>query len=247
MVPASSNQSRWCLFTTELDRFLSGSNTVWMEGKTSDEAIGGDLTDGGHNMLKGDIGITVYSINGRPTREFTFELTSANLVLKVSKLVRGKKVSESVVGESSRPPMESTVISVMPEASTTSISPISSSDQALELLTSNPTRVLGDPEVGKSLASRSSSVAEALDFVKASSSMGSVSNAEVIFVDEFVEGEDHEEEQRSYHHDNATLQRSMNSVGEFQSDSRLHLLLRETSEVFDHSCGSGERYLCVGV
>nr|POE85765.1 hypothetical protein CFP56_07106 [Quercus suber] len=65
--------------------------------------------------------------------------------------------------------------------------------------------------------------------------------------DEFVEREDHEEEQRSYHHDDTTLQRSMNSIGEFQLDSGLHLLPWEASEVFDHSYGSGERYLCVGV
>nr|POE85764.1 hypothetical protein CFP56_07105 [Quercus suber] len=75
--------------------------------------------------------------------------------------------------------MESTVISVMPEASTACILPISSSDQALELFTSNPTRVLGDPEARKSLASRSSSTTKVLNYVKADSSMGLVSNAEV--------------------------------------------------------------------
>ena len=62
--------------------------------------------------------------------------------------------SESVVGESSKPPMESTVISVMPEALLAGISPISSSDQASKLLASNPTRVLGVLDVGKALASR---------------------------------------------------------------------------------------------
>ena len=65
--------------------------------------------------------------------------------------------------------------------------------------------------------------------------------------DEFMEGEDHEEEQRSYHQDDTMLQRSVDSVGEFQSDFELHLLPWETSEVFDHSYGSGKRYLCVGV
>ena len=47
MVHASSNRSGWCLFTKELDRFLSGSNTLWVEGRTSDEAVGGGPTDGG--------------------------------------------------------------------------------------------------------------------------------------------------------------------------------------------------------
>ena len=41
------------------------------------------------------------------------------------------------------------------------------------------------------------------------------------------------------------LQRSVDSVGEFQSDFGLHLLPWETSEVFNHSYGSGKRYLCV--
>ena len=53
------------------------------------------------------------------------------------------------MGKSSKPPMESTVISVMPEALSAGISPISSSDQALKLLTSNPTRVLGVLDAGK--------------------------------------------------------------------------------------------------
>ncbi|KAM4071309.1 hypothetical protein ACB094_11G052800 [Castanea mollissima] len=119
MVPASSNRSRWCFFTKELDRFLSGSNTVWVEGRTSDEVVGGNPTnDGGHNgkksfkignqrklrnfeisraisrhdMLKGDTVVTISSINGRPTRKFTFELTSANLALRVFKLDGGKRV-----------------------------------------------------------------------------------------------------------------------------------------------------------
>ena len=87
--------------------------------------------------------------------------------------------SGSVVGESSKPLMESTVISVMPKALTASISPISNSDQASKLLASNPTRVLGVLDVGKALASRSCSTAVVLDSVKAGSSIGLVSNAEV--------------------------------------------------------------------
>ena len=83
------------------------------------------------------------------------------------------------MGKSSKPPMESTVISVMPEALSAGISPISSSDQASKLLTSNPTRVLGVLDAGKALASRSSSTAMVLDSVKAGSSMGSVFDAEV--------------------------------------------------------------------
>ena len=84
-----------------------------------------------------------------------------------------------MVGESSKPLMESTVISVMPKALTASISPISSSDQASKLLASNPTRVLGVLDVGKALASRSCSTAVVLDSVKAGSSIGLVSDAEV--------------------------------------------------------------------
>ena len=87
--------------------------------------------------------------------------------------------SESVVGDSSKPPMESTVISVMPEALLAGISPISSSDQVSKLLASNSTRVLGVLDAGKALASRSSSTAVVLDSVKVGSSMGSISDAEV--------------------------------------------------------------------
>ena len=50
MVPASSNRSVWCLFTKELDRFLSGSNTVWVERKTADVAFDGGSTEGGGKM-----------------------------------------------------------------------------------------------------------------------------------------------------------------------------------------------------
>ena len=47
MVPTSSNRSRWCLFSKELERFLSGPNTIWGKGGTSDEVAGGGPTDGG--------------------------------------------------------------------------------------------------------------------------------------------------------------------------------------------------------
>ena len=181
-----------------------------------------------------------------------------------------------MVGESSKPPMESTMISVMPEVSTAGISPTSSSDQASELLAPNPMRVVGDPEAGKAVASRSSFAAVVLDSVKAGSSMGSVPDVEVSLGlgirdsgstgdtvvglamaaieapilkvvlsilgrfpwvvqnrfsrlselgygvdDEFGEGEDHEEEQRRYHYEDMTLQRSVDSIGECQSDSGL--------------------------
>nr|POE44928.1 transcriptional corepressor [Quercus suber] len=45
MILASSNHFGWCLFTKELDRFLSGENTILVEGMTSDGAVGGGLTD----------------------------------------------------------------------------------------------------------------------------------------------------------------------------------------------------------
>ena len=87
---------------------------------------------------------------------------------------------ESVVGKSSKPPMESTVISVMLKASTAGISPISSLNEASELLASNPTKVLGVPETRKVSASKSSSAAVALDSGKAVSSLGTVSYAKVV-------------------------------------------------------------------
>ena len=37
----------------------------------------------GHTVLKGGSGITISSIDGKPTREYTFELTPANLALSV--------------------------------------------------------------------------------------------------------------------------------------------------------------------
>ena len=83
---------------------------------------------------------------------------------------------EIVVGKSSKPPMESTV---MPEVSMAVLLPISSSDQASEILTSILTRALADPETGKASALRRSSTAMVLGPNKAVSAMGSVSDAEV--------------------------------------------------------------------
>ena len=48
-----------------------------------------------------------------------------------------KGVAGSLAGESSRPPMESTVVSEMPEALTGVISALPSPDQSLVLLASN--------------------------------------------------------------------------------------------------------------
>lgn len=83
--------------------------------------------------------------------------------------------NESVVGKSSKPPMESTV---MLEVSTVVLLPISSSDQASKLLTSILTRALADPETRKASASRSSA-AVVLSTDKAVAAMGSVFDAEV--------------------------------------------------------------------
>ena len=46
VVLASSNRSGWCLFTKELDSFLSGSNTAWVDGRTSVGAAAGGPTVG---------------------------------------------------------------------------------------------------------------------------------------------------------------------------------------------------------
>ena len=91
-----------------------------MKGRTFDEAAGGGLLDGGGqvgkksvkisnqqklrkfefsransglNVLKRDTVVAVSSINSRLMREFKFELTSAKLVLRVSKSVGGKCVA----------------------------------------------------------------------------------------------------------------------------------------------------------
>ena len=111
LVLASLNRSGWCLFSKELDSFLSGSNTARVVGRFSDAADGGGPTDGvgqnkkkpvnsrtqrklrkfefpragsGNNVLKGDSGVSVSSKNGRPMRDFTFEVTPATLALRVS-------------------------------------------------------------------------------------------------------------------------------------------------------------------
>lgn len=87
--------------------------------------------------------------------------------------------SESVVGECSRPPMESTVTSELPEAPMAVISPVPKPGQALESLLSYPTSVSSVPKTGKGCASRSGSVVDDFVAVKAGSSMGSVFDAEV--------------------------------------------------------------------
>lgn len=46
----------------------------------------------GRNVNKGDFIVIVSNINGRPTCEFTFKLTSTNLALRVFKLDEGKRV-----------------------------------------------------------------------------------------------------------------------------------------------------------
>ena len=111
LVPASSNRSGWRLFSKELDSFPSGSNTTRVVGRFSDVADGGGPTDGGgqnkkqpvnirnrrklrkfefpraasgNNVLKGVSGASVSSKNGKPMRDFTFEVTSATLALRVS-------------------------------------------------------------------------------------------------------------------------------------------------------------------
>ncbi|KAF3954007.1 hypothetical protein CMV_020601 [Castanea mollissima] len=279
MVPASSNRSGWCLFSKELDRFLSGSNTVWVKGSTSNEDAGAGPgpTEGGghfgkksskirkqrklrnfeisravsgHNVLKDATGGTVSSINGRPTRDFKFELTPANLALRASKSVGGKcmvtwsnhsstykpihsgpklvsghdKVhshkaivsgpilssghdkaqfadlrgkaqdghsflrgvgacilhnqSTRVVGESSKPPMKSSVLSVLPEGLSVGLSPISSPDLSSEHLASNPSRELGALVTETPSALRCSSVTVLLDSGKDVFPMDTISDAE---------------------------------------------------------------------
>ena len=61
---------------------------------------------------------------------------------------------------------------------------------------------------------------------------------------EFGEGEDHAEERSSTHVD-TTQKRSVDFVGEFQSDFGLHLLSGETSGVVVNGYGSGERDIFV--
>ena len=117
LVPASSNRSGWCLFSKELDSFLSGSNTARVVGRSSDVVDGGGPMDGGgqnkkqhvnirserklrkfefpkaasgNKVLKGVSGASISSKNGRPMRDFTFEVTSATMALKVS-IFNGEK------------------------------------------------------------------------------------------------------------------------------------------------------------
>ena len=195
------------------------------------------------------------------------------------------KQSVSVVGESSKPPMESTVTSAMPEALTIGGSMIRNSDQASKLLAPILSSVIRYLVVEKAVTSCSSSDVVVLTSVKAGFSMGSVFNAEVTLglgyrdsgstavrvgslamvavvvqnrfsplsnlgngvEDEFMVGEDHGNDQRCHYHVHMTRQRLVGSVGEFQSVSRLHLFPWESNEGFDQSCGSGERFFCVGV
>ena len=214
IVPTSSNQSGWCLFSKELERFLSGPNMAWVK-RTSDEDAGGGLTEvGGHrgnnsfkycnqwknrdfentkagsgkNVLKGTSGVSVTTRNGRPTRETLFKLNTANLAQRVSIADGGKRMvswlnpkkshksnlsglgflnsasvqdkahlpspvskahkvdsytgdlgvsihrdqSVYVVGECSRPAMESSVVLVSPEPPTRDILPFPLHDQATE-------------------------------------------------------------------------------------------------------------------
>ena len=63
--------------------------------------------------------------------------------------------------------------------------------------------------------------------------------------DEFVAGEDLVEDQRCQHHAHRSRQRSVGSVGDFQSIFGLHLCPWESREGFDHSGGSGEKEFCV--
>ena len=83
------------------------------------------------------------------------------------------------MGESSKPTMESTKTSTMPEATTVGTLPISSSNQDSKLLALILSRVLGHPMAGKALAACSNSNAVVLSSVKVGFSLGSVSNAEV--------------------------------------------------------------------
>ena len=87
--------------------------------------------------------------------------------------------SVSVVGESSKPTIESMETSAMPEATTVGTSPISSSDQDSKLFAPISSRVLGQPVAGKALAACSNSDVVAFDSVKVGFSLGSVFDAKV--------------------------------------------------------------------
>ena len=84
-----------------------------------------------------------------------------------------------MVGESSKPTMESTETSAMPKATTVGTSPISNFDQDSKLLAPISSRVLGHPVVGKALAACNNSNAVVLGSIKVGFLLGSVSNAEV--------------------------------------------------------------------
>ncbi|KAF3973645.1 hypothetical protein CMV_002939 [Castanea mollissima] len=138
MVPASSNRSGWSLFSKELDRFLSGSNTASVIGRISDEEAGAGAgpaltvggghfgkkspkirkqrklrkfeffrADSGNNVFKDGSGVTVSSINGRPTRDFKFEVSPVSLALRVTKTIGGKRLVNWVNQFSTQKPISS--------------------------------------------------------------------------------------------------------------------------------------------
>ena len=119
MIPASLNRYGWCVFQKELNKFLSGENTVSVVERTSNGIVdGGPMANGGqtskklinygnqrkygkfqnsrgilgYNGIKGDSAITISNNNGRPTCKFVFKLTFANLGLRVFKPDGGKRV-----------------------------------------------------------------------------------------------------------------------------------------------------------
>ena len=368
LVPTSSNRSGWCLFSKELDSFLSGSNTARVVGRFSDAADGGGPTDGvgqnkkkpinsrtqrklrkfefpravlGNNVLKGVSSVSVSSKNGRPIRDFTFEVTPTTLALRVSisdgekRVVKWKKPYSQlksnnsglvifnitsghdkahladpntkahgevsfplglgasglsnqtmrVLGESSKSLMELSVPTAMPEAPTVGGSSFSSTDQDLEIPLPIPSRVMGYPVAGNASLPCHSSDAVVLTSVQEGFSMGLASGAETslglgkrvpgstgamvsssasteILVQnrfsplsdlgngvevEFVAEEVLVEDQRCQHHAHRSRQRSVGSVGDFKSISRLHLCPWESREGSNLSGGSGEKELCVGV
>ena len=83
-----------------------------------------------------------------------------------------------MLGESSKPPMESSMPSTMPEAPTVGGSSFSSADQALEIPTPILLQVNGYPVAGNASPSFGSSNAVVLASIKDGFSMGSASGAE---------------------------------------------------------------------
>ncbi|KAF3963647.1 hypothetical protein CMV_011983 [Castanea mollissima] len=63
--------------------------------------------DLGNNVLKDGTGVTVSSINGRPTRDFKFEVTPANLALRVTKSIGGKRLVSWLNHSSTHKPITS--------------------------------------------------------------------------------------------------------------------------------------------